>query len=844
MIFFCFYIGNAQYSERRGHIMTGWKQFLQQNFERLADRISRGPKPFMGVVVLTTLMLAIQIFWVTFDTSTEGFLPPDDPAIVSLERARDQYGRAEFVLLTIETQDIFNLQFITKLRDLHQELEANLPYLDSVDSLINARDTRGTEDSLIVADLFSPFPTDDLQLQAIRNRALENPLLRGMLLSADGRYTTVIVRPVTYDSGGLADLSDLDLDSDAGFDINMDPLDDAMAFDPAASVPTADRLPLLSTAQVGEVVAITEAIVARYQSPEFKIYMAGMPVILERLIDTMVWEMLTFMPMAIVVIVMMLGVMFRRRLGVQIPMMVVVFTLLSTIGLFCALRFPVQMPMMIVPTFILTVTVGAAVHFLSIFFQRYDAGEAKADALRATMGLTGIPILLTSLTTAASLLSFVGTPIVPLSRLGLFSAIGVMIAFVYTMIMIPALLTHFEFDRKTATGVRRAWMDRVIAGAMLVATRFSRTVLVVALVLFGVSIWGMQQLNFSHNPLKWLPEGLEARTAVEVIDRNMGGSIPVEIVIDTGVENGLHNPLLLQKIDKLATWLENYDDPNFQVAKVSGLNSVIKETHKALNAGNPDFYTIADSEAVIANELFMFENAGAEQLQPLVDSQFSQMRLAVVMPWIDTIYYRTFMTDIQSKFDTELAGLATTEITGVVPLLGTTLFGVIQTAVQSYAIAFVVITIMMMLLLSSVRMGLLAMIPNLLPILLMLGAMHALNIPLDMFTILVASIAIGIAVDDTVHFMHHFQHYFVEYGDAEKAIAETLHTSGRAMITTSLVLCFGFSQLMWSSMLNITNFGLLIVMTVSMALIADLILAPALMMVVYGKRKNANDTPS
>ena len=816
--------------------MTGWKQVLQQKFERLADAISNKPKPFMAAVVLTTLALATQIFWVTFDTSTEGFLPSDDPAILSLEKTRDQYGRAEFVLLTIESKNIFSLEFITKLRDLHQELASTLPYLDSVDSLINARDTRGTDDSLIVADLFSPFPTNDLELRTIRNRALENPLLRGMILSADGRFTTLIIRPQTYDTGGLASLTDLDLGSDVSFEIDMDSITDDGDFDPNAAPASAATLPLLSTGQIGDIVAQTEAIVAKYQSPDFKVYMAGMPVILERLVDTMIWEMLTFMPMAIVVIVLMLGVMFRRRLGVQIPMMVVVFTLLSTIGLFCALRFPVQMPMMIVPTFILTVTVGAAVHFLSIFFQRYDAGEEKADALRATMGLTGLPIMLTSLTTAAGLMSFVGTPIVPLSRLGLFSAIGVLIAFVYTMVMIPALLTHFQFDRKVTTGVRRLWMDAVISGAMVIGTQFSRTVLAVALVLFGFSVWGMQQLNFSHNPLKWLPENLEARTAVEVIDRNMGGSIPVEIVIDTGIENGLHNPLVLQKIDRLATWLENYEDANFQVAKVSGLNSVVKETHKALNAGDDKFYRIDDSAEVIANELFMFENAGADQLQPLVDSQFSQMRLAVVMPWIDTIYYRTFMTDIQSKFDADLAGLATTEITGVVPLLGTTLFGVIQTAAQSYAIAFVVITLMMMLLLSSVRMGLLAMIPNMLPIMLMLGSMHALNIPLDMFTILVASIAIGIAVDDTVHFMHHFQHYFVEFGDAKAAIAETLHTSGRAMVTTSLVLCFGFSQLMWSSMLNITNFGLLIVMTVSMALIADLILAPALMMVVYGKR--------
>ncbi len=825
--------------------MTGWKQFLQQKFERLADAIYQRPKPFMAVVAVTTLLLASQIFWITFDTTTEGFLPADDPSIIALEKSRDQYGSGDFILLTVETPNIFTLKFVNKLQALHQELEGSLPYLDSVDSLINARDTRGTEDGLAVGELFSPFPTTDLELMAIRNRALENPLFRGMLLSADGRYTTLIIRPLTYDTGALADFSDLNLDAVGETEIDMSAFSESDGgFDDTVDMTAMSRLPVLTRGQLADVVTKAEAIVLTYQAADFKVYMGGMPVILERLVDTMVWEMLTFMPMAIIVIVLMLGLMFRRRVGVQLPMMVVVFTLLTTIGLFCAFRFPIQMPMMIVPTFILTVSVGAAVHFLSLFFQRYDSGEDKHTALRETMKLTGIPILLTSLTTAASLLSFVGTPIVPLSRLGLFSAIGVMISFVYTIIMLPALLSHFQFDRKAGSKVRRNWMDSIIAGAMHLGTRFSGTVVMVSGLLFAISIFGMTQLQFSHNPLKWLPQNMEARTAIEVIDRNMGGSIPVEIIIDSGVENGLHNPLLLQKIDQLAQWLENYEDPNFQVAKVTGLNSVVKETHKALNAGKEAFYRIADDEAVIANELFMFENAGADQLQPIVDSQFSQMRMAVVMPWIDTIYYRPFMETIQSKFDQELSGLATTQITGVVPLLGTTLFGVIRTAVQSYGIAFFVITIMMMLLLSSVRMGLLAMIPNLLPIALMLGSMNALSIPLDMFTILVASIAIGIAVDDTVHFMHHFQHYFQDSGDARSAIEQTLNTSGRAMVTTSLVLCFGFSQLMWSSMHNITNFGLLIVITVTLALLADLILAPALMMLVYGKRSSAKaETP-
>jgi len=816
--------------------MPAWKVKIQSMFEKLANTISANPRPFLAAVLVTTFLFATQIYWITFDTTTEGFLPANDPAIVQLAKTRDQYGRADFILLTIESPKIFSFEFINKLNKLHQQLDNELPWLDSIDSLLNARDTRGTEDGIYVGKLFEPFPENEAALLEIKNRALENPLLRSMIISADGRFSTLVIKPVTYDVATLANIDDLDFQVpgiSGADDVELDTADFGLEVDETVAAST--QL-LLSTGQVADIIELTEAIVAEYQAEDFVIYMGGMPVVSDKLVDTMIWEMLTFMPMAIVVIVIMLGLMFRRRVGIQFPMMTVVFTLLVTIGLFCAVRFPIQMPMMIVPTFILTVTVGGAVHFMSIFFQHFDAGEEKADALRLTMGTTALPIMLTSMTTAASLLSFAGTPIVPLSRLGIFSSIGVMIALIYTLILIPALITNMSIQRKANQGSFRKNMGVVIDACIHVSTRYPWQITFVGTVILLLSILGMTQLKFSHNPLEWLPENMEARAAIETIDSNMGGSIPVEIVIDTGKINGLHNPMLLHKLDELTQWLESYENDDFSVAKVVGLTYVVKESHKALNEGRADFYAIANDEAVIANELFLFENSGPDQLQPIVDSQFQQTRLSIIMPWIDTIYYRPFMEEIQQHFDEQLGDLATVKITGVVPLLGNTLYGVIRTAAQSYAIAFLVITVMMMALLSSVRLGMVAMIPNLLPVLVMMGMMNTLNIPLDMFTILVASIAIGIAVDDTVHFMYHFQRHYSTLNDAKAAISNTLHTSGKAMLTTSIVLCLGFSQLMWSSMHNITHFGMLIAMTIFFALVADFLLAPALMMILYGRK--------
>jgi hypothetical protein len=174
-------------------------------------------------------------------------------------------------------------------------------------------------------------------------------------------------------------------------------------------------------------------------------------------------------------------------------------------------------------------------------------------------------------------------------------------------------------------------------------------------------------------------------------------------------------------------------------------------------------------------------------------------------------------------------------MTGVVPLLTRTMDAVMISIAQSYGIAFVVITLLMMLLIGSVRMGLVAMLPNLAPILCAIGLMGWLGLPLDVFTMLIGSIALGLAVDDTIHFMHNYRGYMEAGCDSRTAIHRTLETAGRAMLLTTLVLSGGFLIFTLSSMNNLFNFGMLTSFAIAVALLADFLLAPALMQVIHGR---------
>jgi predicted RND superfamily exporter protein len=238
-------------------------------------------------------------------------------------------------------------------------------------------------------------------------------------------------------------------------------------------------------------------------------------------------------------------------------------------------------------------------------------------------------------------------------------------------------------------------------------------------------------------------------------------------------------------------------------------------------------------------------------LQDFVDSRFSKARVTIRVPWRDALTYVPFIANIEDLFSSAFQNIkvdstpVTLSTTGIMSLFARILSATMHSAAQSYGMAIVVITLMMILLIGNLRMGLIAMTPNISPILITMGIMGWFSIPLDMFTMLVASIAIGLAVDDTIQFVYNFKKYYEETGDVHVAVSHTLHTAGRAMLTTSIVLSIGFFLFMLASMNNVSYLGMLIGLAIVIALLADFILAPALMALALPNitRKNAQ-TPS
>jgi hypothetical protein len=629
-----------------------------------------------------------------------------------------------------------------------------------------------------------------------------------------------------------------DLDGDdlleAGFS-------DDDAPDPARG---ADEPSYLTDEQNGEVVAAVRSIVEEFASESFPIQLAGSPVVTDTVKSSMRADMLFFIRVTILAIGAFLFVLFRRLSAVLLPLAVVILSLTATIGLMTLAGRSLKLPTMILPSFLLAVGVGDSVHLLAIFLQQFKAGMSKQDAIVAAMKHSGLPVVLTSLTTAGGLLSFAPTAIAPISDLGIFAPAGVMIAMVMSLTLLPALLALSPLrlpqggaseEPASGGGVTDRFISRV---GDFAATR-PWVVVAGSVLLVAVAAVGAVRIELSHNPLTWLSSENPVRVATELLDRELRGTLTLEVVLDREGENAWYDPDALRRLESVSRFAEGYRDSKVFIGRAFSLADVLKEINKALNDNDSAAYSIPAQRELVAQEFLLFENSGSDDLEDLIDSQFSRARLTLKAGWVDSAGYTEMFESLDAKLE-EAFGLDTEiQLTGIMALLFRTFNTVMVSLVQSYCVAFVVISVLMMLLIGSVRLGLLAMIPNLLPIALTLGVMGWLDFPLDTFTLLIGSIALGLAVDDTIHFMYSYRRYFGETGDSRESIRRTLSTAGRAMLFTTLVLSTGFFIFMLSSMNNLFNFGLLTGFAIIVALLADFLLAPALMRLIHGDAKKA-----
>jgi predicted RND superfamily exporter protein len=456
----------------------------------------------------------------------------------------------------------------------------------------------------------------------------------------------------------------------------------------------------------------------------------------------------------------------------------------------------------------------------------------------------------------AGLSSLLVTPIVPIENFAVTGTIGIFFAFFGTLVLLPLFMSFRAPAKETveknnpekiSIGKKKLIQVELFFQKLLgiiagISEKHPKPVILVFLIIMALALSGYPGVKVDTNMAKMIKPGYGVEEAYNLIDNYFGGSASVEIVIDTGKQDGMKELSILRTIEDLGGQITSERD-DFVPRRYS-LVKAVKESYKALTEGAEKNYRLPESNTLLKQILITYESADPATRKLLVDDEWRYGRLSLQVYNKSSYEYSDFMDEVNSWIDEhftplkkEFPGLKVT-ITGNIPLMMQLLSFISVSQIKSFGLVLAVVSFILLVLYGSLKFGLLALVPNLFPILLVFGVTGWMDIPLDSDTLLVMPIAIGIAVDDTIHFLTHFRTELLNGNGPLKAVKASISEVGQAMIFTSIILSLGFLIFTTSIYTPLTYFGILSAIAIASALLADLFLLPALLILYHSTGKN------
>lgn len=818
-------------------------EILERALERLVAWVVKRPRLALWACLAVVALLTAGMPRLYIDVTNESLFRPGDPALEQYQRFQAQFGRDDMVIAAIESPKIFTPEFLTKLEAYHRDLEKSVPYLDLVTSLVNVTSVTDQRGEVLINDLRNVWPKRQEDFPAFRKAIIENPLYRNLIISEDGNTTAVVVRPSAFATEAaqgsfrntVINWHDRLRAYLEGRELPETPqataADDVSKFtgDLTATAEIAGATKPLTTRQLEDFVAAVRQVTKKHQADDFSVRLGGGSLIAVEHAESIHADFARLIPIVFLFVFVVLYIVLLRLSAVFLPLAVLMLTIFATLGLMGWLGWPITPVIVALPPLILTACVGQSVHMLTSYFEYQNrSGDVGVSLLHAVRH-SGVPIVFTSLTTAAGFMSFVTADIKPIGDFGILVAFGSLLALLLTLVLNPAILCLVRNPEKNAAYSRR-WQLHVDWIWKIADWSFQRPVKIATamVIVMALLVPGVTQLKFSHDTLRWFPENEPVRVNTLALDAIFHGSIPLEVVIDTGKANGIYSPEFMRRLEALQSYAESLKASKIEMGRATSVVDTLKRIHAVMNSEKPAT-AIPGDDKLIAQELLLFESSGAEDVEKLIDSRFSMVRLTARMSWADAVDYLPVRTAMEAKTKELFAGTATVTVTGTVDLVGRALVGIIQSMTSSYLIAVIAIALMMAAVLRSWSFGLVAMVPNLFPIFMSLGVMGYVGMPLDMFTVLFGGIALGLAVDDTTHFMHGYRHRRRDLGlPMRESLQQVVALAGPASLFNTVAMTLGFFVFLFSKMDALASFGLLLGITILCAWVAEIFVSPAL----------------
>ncbi|MDE0192392.1 MAG: MMPL family transporter [Gammaproteobacteria bacterium] len=712
------------------------------------------------------------------------FFDEDNPQLVALEELENTYGKSENIafLIVPDDGDATSENALSAAVWL-TEAAWRTPYSRRVDSLANFQHTTADGDDLYVRDLVDP---DELTHAETRSRihdiALSDPRIAGSILGLAGDVSVVNVT-IELPAEGL----------------------------------------LQAVAEVAEF-ARSIAHEAEQRFPDIDLRTVGTVIVNQTFLEASMNSQFIFLPASLALMAVILGVLTRSWAGVAATGIVIVFSILAAMGLGGWVGLPFSPPISPAPTIVLMIVVANCVHLLVALQQRLRAGDSKHDAIVESLRLNLHPVFLASLTTALGFLSMNFSEVPPYRHLGDFVAFGIAASFILSVTFMPALLSLLPV---------RAAKERHLSGTGVnlladFVLRHKKALLWGWVVVVPLMLFAIPRNELNDVLVHFFDESVEFRQDTDFMDEHLSGNTLLEYSLHASAQGGATDPLFLAEVSNFAEWYREQPP----VRHVAVITDTFQQLNKSMHGDDPAAYRIPDSQELAAQYLLLYELSLPQGLD--VNNQIDRSRSATRVSVSAETLYSQELLELNARAEAWLAENAS-HIADVSSTGPATLFAYIgQRNIRAMLVGTVVVLLaisaILLVALRSLRLGLISIVPNLLPAILGFGVWGLTVGKVGLSLSVVVAMTIGIVVDDTVHFLSKYRRARREYGrNTEEAIRYAFDTAGRALLTTTVVLVAGFLIFAFSPFVPTAQVGVLTAMIIGFALIADLTLLPALL---------------
>ncbi len=752
----------------------------------LADKVTSHPRITIICLLCLLCAAAVGIPRIQFRFNFRTLYNYDGNADVEvLDRYTDEFGDdGGFVAAIVKSDRIFGPEVLRYVQETSRALEAS-PLFWRVRSLSTRQVPWGEGDEVNTGRLYDSVPTNPAELKKLKKIALSSELLVPRVVSREGKLTLV-----------------------------------------AAEM----KIPSLQATIEEQKAAVNEfrSILSRFRVPAgVEILVSGGPTIETEIQRILIRDQILFVSIALVLLVVVLLVVFGRLHGLLLPFTSVLLTMGFAVGLMGWLGASINTVSSTIPTVLFIYGMLDSIFVLSRFYEHVERGHNRKEAARLSIVQLGWPCLITSSTTALGFAAFAVTKLPLLQRYGFFLAIGVLFAYLASVIWLPALLCLVPTPRK-GYGDRR--LVRAVASFLswipFHKPRFRIGVMVASVLVLIASAWMATGNKLDAYYTRELPANAPAMKGNRVLSEQLSGEIRTAVVI-TGPEGTCKRPDVIKAIDLIDLWAEKQPP----IRSSLSIADVIKAMHQAFNGGDPKYYIIPASPQLVAQYLAMMD---PDTRSDFMRDDYSRTHVRILSIDMGSTVARDFFKRLDEIAKKHLKGLDVT-VTGYGPTAYKGLDDLVGQMLGSYFIAFGIIAFLVLIAFRSFRAGILAGLPNLLPTVICLALLPIFDISLRLSTVLFLSVSVGIIYDNTIHLLAAIREERQQGADIETAVRSGIVSIGPPATYSAILIALGFGIFILSEFEALMVFGVCCISVVLMGLAADLLLTPALL-ISFGKK--------